>query len=78
MRFLQVEQADQFRLLAEENRINIRLIPPSRGIIYDRNGVPVAVNTPNYRVTIVREDVPDVDETIARLKRLIEDASKGD
>ncbi len=28
MRYLQVEQADQFRLLAEENRVNIRLIPP--------------------------------------------------
>ena len=28
MQFLQVDQADQFRLLAEENRINIRLIPP--------------------------------------------------
>ncbi len=31
MRYLQIEQADQFRLLAEENRINIRLIPPARG-----------------------------------------------
>ena len=37
MRFLQVEQSDQFRLLAEENRINVRLIPPSRGLIYDRD-----------------------------------------
>ena len=72
MQQMQVEEAEDYRLLAEENRINLRLIPPSRGIIYDRNGVPVAVNTPNYRVTIVREDVPDVDETIARLKRLIE------
>ena len=31
MRYLQVEEADQFRLLAEENRINVRLIPPNRG-----------------------------------------------
>ena len=31
MRYMQVEEADQFRLLAEENRINIRLIPPERG-----------------------------------------------
>lgn len=28
MRELQVKQADQYRLLAEENRINIRLLPP--------------------------------------------------
>jgi hypothetical protein len=29
MRYLQVDQADEFKLLAEENRINIRLIPPA-------------------------------------------------
>ena len=71
MRQMQVEEAENYRLLAEENRINLRLIPPSRGIIFDRNGVPVATNTQNYRIVIVREDVPDVDETIAKLRRLI-------
>jgi penicillin-binding protein 2 len=39
MRYLQVERADDFRLLAEENRINVRLLPPERGLIFDRNGV---------------------------------------
>lgn len=72
MRQMQVEEADQYRLLAEENRINVRLIPPSRGIIFDRNGVPVASNTQNYRIVIVREDVPDVEETIAQLRRLVQ------
>lgn len=71
MRQMQVEEAEQYRLLAEENRINVRLIPPSRGIIYDRHGVPVAQNAQNYRIVIVREDVGDIDETIAKLKRLI-------
>ena len=71
MRQMQVEEAEQYRLLAEENRINLRLIPPSRGIIYDRHGVPVAQNAQNYRIVIVREDVGDIDETIAKLKRLI-------
>ena len=71
MRQMQVEEADNYRLLAEENRINMRLIPPSRGIIFDRNGVPIATNTQNYRIVIVREDVPDVDDTIAKLNRII-------
>ena len=44
MRFMQVEQADQFRLLAEENRVNIRLIAPVRGLIYDRIGDIIAEN----------------------------------
>ena len=55
MRYLGVEQADQFRLLAEENRINIRLIPPARGLIKDRNGKLIAGNEQNYRVVITRE-----------------------
>lgn len=71
MRYLQVEQADQFRLLAEENRINIRLIPPARGQVFDRNGVLLAQNSPSYRVVIVREDAGDVDKVVADLSRLI-------
>ncbi len=54
MRYLQVDQADQFRLLAEENRINIRLIPPARGEIFDRNGTRLAENVPSYRIVMVR------------------------
>ncbi|MEM1075404.1 MAG: penicillin-binding protein 2 [Pseudomonadota bacterium] len=71
MRHLQVEQADQYRLLAEENRINIRLIPPSRGEVFDRNGQRLAQNAPSYRIVIVREDAGDVDETLVRLARVI-------
>ena len=71
MRFLGVEQADQFRLLAEENRINIRLIPPNRGLIQDRNGKLIAGNEQNYRVTITREDAGDVEEVLDRLSHII-------
>jgi penicillin-binding protein 2 len=72
MRYMQVEEADKFRLLAEENRVKIRLIPPARGEIFDRNGQPIAVNQPSYRITLTREDAGDVDEVIARLSHLIE------
>lgn len=71
MRYMQVDQADQYRLLAEENRVNIRLIPPTRGRIYDRNGQIIGQNSPSYRIVIVREDAGDVDEVIAKLSRLI-------
>ncbi|SNT16571.1 penicillin-binding protein 2 [Tropicimonas sediminicola] len=71
MRYMQIDQAEQFRLLAEENRINIRLIPPARGLIFDRTGVPIAENTQNYRIVIVREDAGDLDETFAKLRELV-------
>lgn len=71
MRFLGVEQADEFKLLAEENRINIRLIPPARGLIEDRNGKLIAGNEQNYRVVITREDAGDVELVLDRLNEII-------
>ncbi|CUH54356.1 penicillin-binding protein 2 [Shimia marina] len=72
MRHLQLDQADQYRLLAEENRINIRLIPPARGEIFDRNGIVLARNEPSYRITLVPEDAGDVDKVIEKLATLVE------
>lgn len=72
MQSMQVEQADQFRLLAEENRINIRLLPPSRGLIFDLNGSVVADNEQNYRVVMVKEDAGDVAETLEKLTSIVD------
>lgn len=72
MRYLQVEEAERYRLLAEENRINIRLLPPARGLIYDRDGTPVAVNQQNYRIVMVREGAGDPREVLRRLSQVIE------
>ena len=72
MRQLQIKEADQFRLLAEENRINVRLIAPERGEIYDVNGYVLAENEPTYRITIVEENAGDVDDVLEKLRLLIE------
>ena len=72
MRYMQVEQAAQFRVLAEENRISIRLIAPARGQIYDRNGAVIAENQPSYRIIMVREDAGDIDMVMRRLATLID------
>jgi len=71
MRYMQVDQADEFRTLAEENRINIRLVPPVRGLIYDREGRLVAGNEQNYRIVITREDAGDVEMVLRRLATLM-------
>ncbi len=68
---LQVDQADEFRMLAEENRINIGLIPPARGLVYDINGVVLADNEQHYTITMTREGAGDVDEVLARLDRIV-------
>ena len=58
--------ADDYALLADDNRINHRLLPPERGRIVDRHGVPLARNSPTYRVLIVREQAADLRATLRR------------
>ena len=72
MRHMQVDQAAEFRLMAEENRINIHLIPPSRGRIFDREGRLIAENEQTYRITMRREDAGDVEDVIGRLSALVD------
>lgn len=71
MQHLQVDQADEFLLLAEENRIKVRLIAPARGVLFDRNGVMLAGNEQIYRVSMIREDADDVDAVITYLRGLV-------
>jgi penicillin-binding protein 2 len=61
----------EFRLLAEENRISIRLLPPVRGLIHDRNNVLIAGNEQNYRIVITREDAGDLETALARLGSVV-------
>ncbi len=68
---LQVLQGEQYRLLAEDNRINLHLIPPTRGRILDRNGKPLAQNRPNYQVLVVPEQTRSVPETLDALGKLV-------
>jgi penicillin-binding protein 2 len=69
--YLQVVSADEYALLADENRINHRLLPPARGRILDRHGVTLARNSPTYRVLVIREQAKDMRATLNALARLI-------
>ncbi|MBP7001013.1 penicillin-binding protein 2 [Amaricoccus sp.] len=71
MRQLQIVDNERYALLAEENRVNIRLIPPARGLIYDREGRALAVNRQNYRIVMVREQARDPEAILDRLGRIV-------
>ena len=68
---LQVIESDKYKTLADENRINLRLLPPPRGRIIDRYGQPLAINQENYRVTLVAEQVRDIDTMLDTLAKII-------
>ena len=52
---LQIVEHEHFSTLSDSNRIRIKALPPTRGLIYDRHGVVMADNLPAYRLEIVRE-----------------------
>ncbi|TXH38902.1 MAG: penicillin-binding protein 2 [Rhodospirillaceae bacterium] len=71
MYYLQVVEADKYRMLSDENRINRRLLPPPRGLILDRFGLPLAGNFPNYQAMLIAEQSPDLDQTLGAFGRLV-------
>jgi penicillin-binding protein 2 len=68
---LQIVHYDHYVTRAESNRIQVQPVPPNRGLIFDRNGVLLAENRPSYTLSIVRERVSNLDETLAQIGRLI-------
>ncbi len=50
--YLQIVSGEEYRLLAEENRILHKTLPSQRGVIYDRNGVVLAENIPTFNVIV--------------------------
>jgi penicillin-binding protein 2 len=71
MYYLQVVEADRYHTLAEENRINFRLLPPLRGHIFDRFGVAMTGTKQNYRILLNAEDIPDLVQTLDALDQII-------
>ncbi|MGH6994993.1 MAG: penicillin-binding protein 2, partial [Stellaceae bacterium] len=69
--YLQVVQAPKFSMLADENRINIRLLVPPRGLIVDRFGVPLAINRPTYQAVVIPEQAGNINETLDAVADLV-------
>ena len=67
---LQILDSQRFATLAEENRINLRLLPPSRGMIFDRTGQPLAVTRNNFRAMATSDRGRGVDVLVDRLDQI--------
>jgi penicillin-binding protein 2 len=69
--YLQVLRYDYYSTLSQGNRIRTEPIPPSRGLILDRNGVVLADNLPAFQIELVREQVGDTKSLDATLAALV-------
>ncbi len=70
--YLQVIDSARYRTLSEDNQFNLELLPPIRGRIFDRNGMPLADNRDNFRIEIVAEQTSDVARTLSTLREIID------
>lgn len=71
MYHLQVTQYEYHSTLSENNRVHVQPIPPTRGIIFDRNGVIIADNRPSFSLTITRERTEDLQKTLDTLVEIL-------
>lgn len=71
MYYLQVIESDRYKVLADDNRISLRLLPPPRGRILDRYGQPIAINQLNYRVVVIPEQTGSIPATLDALSEIV-------
>ena len=72
MTWLAVFEGETYQLRAQANRIQDRLIPPRRGWIVDRQGKPIAMNRPDYRLELRPAEVEDLDTTLVAIRAVLD------
>lgn len=70
--YLQISNQQYYSTLSENNRVSIQPIAPTRGLIFDRNGILLAQNLPSFTLEIIPEHVIDLDQTLEKLKLLVD------
>jgi len=74
--WLQVSQGSRYKTLSDKNRINIKVLSPQRGEVVDRFGVPLAVNTQNFRALIIPEQANSVEDSLRSLQKIMDISEK--
>jgi len=65
--YLQIIRHDYYLELSQGNRVRQDPIPASRGLILDRRGRVLVDNEPAFQLELIREQVPDLNDTLQRL-----------
>jgi len=72
MGYIAIAENERYNLLSDENRIQMRLIPPRRGWIVDRHGQPIAINRSDFRVDLIPDRLKEPERILAELARLLQ------
>lgn len=69
--WLQIAEGEKYKTLSENNRINIKIIPPMRGQIVDRFGIPLADNIQDFQVVLTPEQVDNLENALRQLRKVV-------
>jgi penicillin-binding protein 2 len=69
--YLQALEGDRLQAMSERNRIRIRPVAAPRGILFDRNGLPLVDNRPAFTLSLIPREIEDRETVLARLAVLL-------
>ena len=69
--YLQVDRHDELSSRSDANRVVTRPLAPTRGLIYDRNGILLAENVAAFRLEVTPEQVEDIDALLQAIGRVV-------
>jgi len=69
--YLQIAESNNYKILSDKNRITHRLLEPERGIIFDLQGRPIAINKQKYQIVIIREETINIEQSLQNLKSIL-------
>lgn len=69
---LQIINHEEYATQSDRNRVHVQPVPPSRGLIFDRNGELLADNKPSFTLSLISTSPAHLNDTIELLKTLIE------
>lgn len=71
MLYMQIVDAKKYRILSDKNRINLVMLPPARGEIFDRNGKIISTNHSAFRVMLNKTENPKYQDVVKSLAQLL-------
>lgn len=69
---LQVKQHDFYQTRSNQNDIKMLPIAPSRGLIFDRNGIPLVQNITLYRLQVIPSKIADMKALLQQLTPIVD------
>jgi len=66
--YLQLVNHDHYTTLSLENRLKVLPIPPTRGLVYSRDGVVLAENRASFALEFVPEKTPALNRALAEIQ----------